>query len=184
MAKLLDSAGAAIKSLTTVESDPEQDVAEHASIGEQREKFAAASSQYLKLLSSIDVGLRRQINALEEADIIPAEAASKETQNDQSTSPVFAAMGGPAAQPKQVMGNRAAITGGGLGSLDVGWLNSRNDHNGKGMEAELWQEAQSFIEGLRHKKAASEDKEGEGHMQEAPGPRQHSGQNGNSMDQT
>lgn len=41
---------------------------------------------------------------------------------------------------------KGAITGGALGSLDVGWLNSRNDNVGKEMEAELWEEAQQLVE--------------------------------------
>ena len=48
--------------------------------------------------------------------------------------------------PRQGTIRKGAITGGGLGSLDVGWLNSRNDNVGKEMEAELWEDAQLLVE--------------------------------------
>lgn len=94
-------------------------------------------------------------------------------------------MGGPAIQNKQATGNRAVITGGGLGSLDIGWLNSRNDHIGKGMEAELWEEAQHFIEGLRLGNGSSEIRRGDVNRHAAQGSHKDSEQNGSSlMDQT
>lgn len=45
-----------------------------------------------------------------------------------------------------------APVGGGLGALDVGWLNSRNDNVGKEMEAELWGKAKKFVTNLEEKK--------------------------------
>ena len=51
-----------------------------------------------------------------------------------------------------------AITGGGLGSLDVGWLNSRNDNVGKEMEAELWEQAQQLLQKLEGENAAGLDR--------------------------
>ena len=183
--KLLESAGAAVKALTTSNDESEKGTIESRSIEDQKEAFTTASSQYLTLLSSIDVRLRRQINALEDAEIISAEATSRDSQSIQAPPPTFPAMGGPATQSKQTAGNRAVITGGGLGSLDVGWLNSRNDHIGKGMEAELWEEAQNFVEKLRRKKELSENNEGVVNGYATQGSHQDLGQNGDSlMDQT
>ena len=75
-------------------------------------------------------------------------------------------MGGPAPLSKQT-GGRSVITGGGLGSLDVGWLNSRNDYIGKGMEAGLWEEAQKFVEKLKKEQESSKKPAGgvDGHSQ-------------------
>ena len=47
---------------------------------------------------------------------------------------------------KQTTATKGAITGGGLGGLDIGWLNSRNDNVGKAKEAELWEEAQRAVQ--------------------------------------
>ena len=49
---------------------------------------------------------------------------------------------------KQAGGSKGAIIGGGLGNLDIGWLNSRNDNVGKEKEAELWEEAYRIVQRL------------------------------------
>ena len=112
-------------------------------IAERKEAFTSATSQYFDLLSSIDVGLRRQINALDDADILPTESSWRDSQTTQSASSPLAAGGNPA---RQASASKGSITGGGLGSLDVGWLNSRNDKVGKEKEARLWEEAAAFLE--------------------------------------
>ena len=43
---------------------------------------------------------------------------------------------------------KAGTAGGGMGNIDVGWLNSQNDNVGKEMEAELWEEASKFVNRL------------------------------------
>ncbi|MCJ1478467.1 hypothetical protein MMC13_007147 [Lambiella insularis] len=153
VAKLLRSAGLAVKALTTHVSLEVQD---ETSIEQQKASFTAATSQYFSLLSSIDVRLRRQIYALEEAEIVPAEAASKEVQGSQNASLTLAGMTGPpgVASASQPSKDRAGLGGSGLGNLDVAWLNSRNDKVEKEIEAELWAEAkdlvQSFIKERTH----------------------------------
>ncbi|MCJ1420713.1 hypothetical protein MMC32_007072 [Xylographa parallela] len=135
--KLLHSAGLTIKALTGQTSlDAEE---KPTSVEQQKSSFTAATSQYFSLLSSIDVRLRRQVYALEEADIIPAEAASKESQGSQSVS----------GNPSQASKDRTSTQSSGLGNLDIGWLNSRNDKVGKEMEAELWKQARDLVEEIR-----------------------------------
>ena len=135
--KLLHSAGLAIKALTGQTSlDAEE---KSTSVELQKSSFTAATSQYFSLLSSIDVRLRRQVYALEEADIIPAEAAFKESQGSQSVS----------GNPSQASKDRTSTLSSGLGNLDIGWLNSRNDKVGKEMEAELWKQARDLVEEIR-----------------------------------
>ncbi|MCJ1400428.1 hypothetical protein MMC11_003633 [Xylographa trunciseda] len=143
--KLLHSAGLAVKALTGQTSlDAEE---KSASVEQQKSSFTAATSQYFSLLSSIDVRLRRQVYALEEAEIIPAEAANKESQGSQSVS-------GGASQAAK---DRASTQSSGLGNLDVAWLNSRNDKVGKEMEAELWEQARELVEEIRTAKFGSTD---------------------------
>ena len=144
-----------MKALTRASRSTQPDEATVSSaIEQQKENFRQAASQYFSLLSAVDVRLRRQIYALEEAEIIPAEAPPKEQPSSLSIPSAFAAFGNaPAASSaKQMIPTKAVGGGGGLGSLDVGWLNSRNDDVGKEMEAELWAEAEHFIEALAKSK--------------------------------
>ncbi len=131
------------------------------SIEEQKESFRAATSQYFSLLSSLGVRLQRQIKALGEAQIIPKEATSTATSRDRPT-----ALAAPSLGPnmgtipntplsKQSGGQKGSITGGGLGGLDIGWLNSRNDNVGKAKEAELWEEALRSVQRLEEEKISS-----------------------------
>lgn len=127
---------------------------------QQRENFTSSASRYFSLLSSVDVRLRRQIYALEEAEIIPAEVALKEHQTSLAVPSAFAGLGNTqtASLAKQAALSKVTTSGGGLGSLDVGWLNSRNDNVGKEMEAELWAKAEEFVMTQEENKA-NEDKD-------------------------
>ncbi|KAI9734203.1 MAG: hypothetical protein M1834_002303 [Cirrosporium novae-zelandiae] len=140
VAQLLESAGHAVKALTDARPDPTTEDPD--TLEKHKTDFGTATSQYFALLSSIDVRLRRQIYALEEADIIPTEKALKEQQ---------AASGGTTTLSTATMAQQGAEktgTTGGLGNLDVGWLNSRNDAVGKAMDAELWAKARDIVEKL------------------------------------
>ena len=99
------------------------------SVDEKREVFRAAVAEYFSTLSVVDVNLRRQIYALEEANIIPADAPPKDTDQGR-------------------MNNVNVPTAPSLGSLDVSWLNSRDDKVGKSMEAEIWTRARELVDSL------------------------------------
>ncbi|OAX84684.1 hypothetical protein ACJ72_00950 [Emergomyces africanus] len=135
--KLLNAAGVAISSLTNSSSltggQSSSDLPKiNGTLESHQAAFKAASSQYFALLSSIDVRLRRQVYALEEASIIKPE--SLET-----------AGGGTTA-------TTASASSGGVNPLDTSWLNSRKDTVGKDKEAELWAEASKFATQLgKHK---------------------------------
>jgi hypothetical protein len=134
---LLKHAGHAVKALTT---RAPRDDSDGTSLDQQKKAFNESTSQYFSLLSSIDVRLRRQIYALEEAGIISGDFGPTHRQVDVANLPV------PGMQAPR---DRQA---GGLGGLDVGWLNGRNDNVGKEMEAELWQQARSLISELEEEK--------------------------------
>ena len=115
----------------------------------------AATSQYFTLLSSVDVNLRRQIFALEVAEILPAEALTQESPTSLAV-PLAAQANSPnSTLSRTVGGNKGVITAGGLGILDVRWLNSRNDNVGKEMDSDLWGEAGNFVHKLEKTKAGS-----------------------------
>ena len=108
----------------------------------------------------MDVGLRTQIHALKEAKIIFAESTTKE----QLGAGDLASLDIPAlaAATKSSARKGSMVTGDGLGTLEVGWLNSRNDHVGKQMESDLWRHASEFLDELESRKVSkSHDVDGE-----------------------
>ncbi|CAF9914767.1 MAG: hypothetical protein GOMPHAMPRED_008256 [Gomphillus americanus] len=120
--KLLRSAGEAVQALT-LQTDNKSEL----TIEDRKSAFTKATSDYFGALSYVDVNLRRQIYALEEANIIPVDI------------------------PKEVVaadGAKAVVGSGAMGNLDVGWLNSRNDKVGTDMEAELWTQAKDLLTGF------------------------------------
>ncbi|KAE8161444.1 mediator complex protein-domain-containing protein [Aspergillus tamarii] len=121
VARLIHSAGLAIQALTNARSS---DSAGDNSLDSHKVRFKEATSQYFALLSSIDVRLRRQVYALEEASILAPDSSSR-------TGDLPGASGGTAAAANP---------------LDVSWLNSRKDTVGKDKEAELWAAARGFVE--------------------------------------
>lgn len=144
LSHLLHSAGAAIEALTLPPSSSSSAEEEN-----PNEKFRNTAAQYFSLLSSIDVRLRRQIYALEEADILSPSSSAVEKFELQlpgsqgSTSALGSSQGTTGAS-----GGKGGV---GMGVLDVGWLNSRNDSVGKEMEAELWRELEGLVEGVEKK---------------------------------
>ena len=85
--------------------------------------FKNAMDAFLSTLHSVDVRLKRQILGLEEAGIV----SLKENK------------GAVSLDPNGV---------GGIGNLDVGWLNSRSNKVERDMEAELWTKARTHLEAV------------------------------------
>jgi len=127
---LLHSAGLALQTLTASKS----------SSADKREDFQNTSNEYLKTLQSVDVRLKRQVYGLEEAGIIPAENTKPKNKD------------GPELVGGMAMGGKGkeevSVGDGGMGKLDIGWLNSRSGRVGRAMEAELWEKARGFLEGI------------------------------------
>ncbi|KAI9896963.1 hypothetical protein N3K66_007985 [Trichothecium roseum] len=95
---------------------------------DQKDAFKANTSAFLSTLHSIDVRLKRQIFALEEAGMVDLSAKTKAQS-----------VGVPKASLKP--------NGfGAVGNLDVGWLNSQGSKVERDMESELWAKARAFIE--------------------------------------
>ncbi len=153
----MQSAGLAIEALTKpTASAPTEGLPSQPIPKEQRqESFTVATSQYFTLLSSVDVNLRRQIYALEEAEILPAEAVTKEPPTSLAVPSAAHAHSQNASLSRIGGGNKVVIVGGGLGNLDVGWLNSRKDNVGKELNAELWKEAERFVHKLEERKPSA-----------------------------
>ncbi|CAG8972238.1 hypothetical protein HYALB_00001636 [Hymenoscyphus albidus] len=143
--QLLQSAGQALQVLSHATTDPARE-----------ESFMKASNEYFKNLQEVDVGLKRQIWGLEEAEIIPAEKAKAKLKEEQ----IFKQMGGnkatQSAEPPPIEG--------GMGKLDIGWLNSRGGQVERDMEAELWAKARGFLEGNETNGSAKGKVDGDGDL--------------------
>jgi len=124
IASLLTLTGGALKALSGPEPPPLSDTAA-ATDGApdpeaQTTAFKTAMNSFLATLHSVDVRLKRQIMGLEEAGIV----SLKETK------------GAASLEPNGL---------GQIGSLDVGWLNSRSNKVERDMEAELWARARAHL---------------------------------------
>ena len=130
---MLEAAGKAIGTitnnpLTKSGNSDEMDVEDgdsHVTIEQRKAAFAEHTKTYYTTLQAIVARLRRQAYALEEAGIIDAEAASKTSASGKETE---------------------RVTNGGLGNLDVGWLNSRGNKVGAEKENELVEEAKKLLQ--------------------------------------
>lgn len=159
VAKLLHSAGLAVEALTKTRESPNEEGSLAASLESHKTAFTSAASQYFTLLSSIDVRLRRQIYALEEAEIIATDPPAKGSSAAPAPQGIFGEAATTTASSQaasQAASKHASTTAGNLGSLDVGWLNSRNDKVGKQMEAELWVKASDFVKRLESEKTGKD----------------------------
>lgn len=120
IAFLLQSAGQALQSLTNPSSTSD--------VESSRTTFRSNVRDYFSTLSAIDVGLRRQIYALQEAGLIQE---------------------GTAKDARDALARSDTRSVGESGGLDASWLNSRaKDKVGKGMEAELWERAGQLVDKL------------------------------------
>ncbi|CAK7232543.1 hypothetical protein SBRCBS47491_008307 [Sporothrix bragantina] len=99
--------------------------------------FKEAMDSFLTTLHTVDVRLKRQIWGLEEAGII----SLKESK-----------LSGVSLEPNGV---------GDIGSLDVGWLNSRSSKVDRDMEAELWATMRATMERLGYGEVGQSGNEGQ-----------------------
>ncbi|TKA73589.1 hypothetical protein B0A49_04946 [Cryomyces minteri] len=165
--KLLSSAGQAINALTNRplaspgigddatnghSQDPTDGTQSTNALDAHKAAFVTNTTAYFTTLQSLSARLRRQVYALEEAGMITAEAAAVTSQSAlQAAAAVAQATKGARGAANAQAGVReepaaSSVTNGGLGNLDVGWLNSRGDRVGKEKEAELFAEARKLAE--------------------------------------
>jgi hypothetical protein len=141
--------------LRTTVANPENTIKD-LNTDERLTTFRDSMNAFITTLHSVDVRLKRQIWALEEAGIIslkstrePAAEGSGAAENGGTGQAAAAtAAGGDDA------GGAALKTGlgpdgvGKVGGLDVGWLNARSSKVERDMEAELWTEIREYFDGI------------------------------------
>ncbi|KAK5995944.1 hypothetical protein PT974_04363 [Cladobotryum mycophilum] len=126
MVQLMQHAATALNALTTPASS--EDTNPSVNPETQKEAFRSATDTFLNTLHSIDVRMKRQILALEEAGIVNLTNVPRQDKGGTS---------------------KASLKPNGLGSvgnLDVGWLNSRGTKVERDMELELWGRARELLE--------------------------------------
>lgn len=132
IAQLMNHTATALNALTTPASvEPAADGAGKPALdpSSQKEAFRSATDSFLTTLHSIDVRMKRQVMALEEAGIVNLSNAPRQGPSS--------AVSKASLKPNGV---------GTVGNLDVGWLNSRSWRVERDMEAELWRQAREFLE--------------------------------------
>lgn len=101
-----------------------------------KDAFQSSTDSFLTALHDIDVRMKRQIMALEEAGIVNLSGSARVE---------------PGAATKASLKPNGL---GAVGNLDVGWLNSRSTKVERDMEAELWDKAKTLLDS-QSKKANS-----------------------------
>ncbi|UKZ69870.1 uncharacterized protein TrAtP1_010873 [Trichoderma atroviride] len=129
MVQLMNHTAAALGALTTPESSSDSSAPASVDSAAQKEVFRQATDTFLSTLHSIDVRMKRQILALEEAGIVNLSSGAPR----QGPNPNIK----PSLKPNGV---------GAIGNLDVGWLNSRGTKVERDMELELWKRTREILE--------------------------------------
>ncbi|KAI1377135.1 mediator complex, subunit Med11 [Hypoxylon crocopeplum] len=147
---LLRSTAAAVQTLgkqqpegedTTMTDDKDQ----------QQDVFQDSMNDFLRTLRTVNVGVKRQIWGLEEAHIISVDSNGPQGTKEEGGEVQGA---GRSNAPIKPDGN------GKIGGLDVGWLNSRSDRVERGIEADLWDEAELLLQRLLQKGDANQTTNG------------------------
>ncbi|OPB44978.1 hypothetical protein A0O28_0091160 [Trichoderma guizhouense] len=125
--QLMNHTATALGALTTPASSDSNPSASVESTA-QKDAFREATDTFLDTLHSIDVRMKRQILALEEAGIVNLSSGPRQGHNTTVK---------PSLKPNGM---------GAIGNLDVGWLNSRSTKVERDMELELWRRARELLE--------------------------------------
>ncbi|CAK1359153.1 unnamed protein product [Cercospora beticola] len=155
VSKLVTSAGQAIHALTNRplnlyasgdDEDEQMAGTNNDTVEDRKAQFKDNTESFFTHLQSIFVMLRRQTYALEEAGIITPDPLALPEQPKPVQAPAQSTPRGFAPVPKEQQLDPERIKNGGLGHLDIGWLNSRGNKVGAEKEAELVQEAKALLE--------------------------------------
>ncbi|OTA90148.1 hypothetical protein M434DRAFT_398150 [Hypoxylon sp. CO27-5] len=106
---------------------------------QQSKVFQDSMNEFLRTLRTVNVGIKRQIWGLEEEHIISLDKEPQVIIRDE---------GGEAQGVTRRNVPLKPDGDGKIGGLDVGWLNSRSDKVERDLEADLWEQAESFLRRL------------------------------------
>lgn len=159
VAQILRSAAGAVYALTGSlhEANSSDSNARSMTPKSASDDFESHTTEFYERIQAVSALFRRQIYALEEADIISAQPQSADHKLEAALPQTVAT-----ARVGPILGQHRAeppvpITNGGVGNFDVGWLNSRRDNVERIKGAELLAEARRHVERLQY------DTNGKGH---------------------
>jgi hypothetical protein len=109
----------------------------------QKDAFRSATDSFLTILHAVDVKMKRQIFALEEASIVNLAPPKRQENNG----PIMASQkaNGAGALGNTFVASQKPNGVGAVGNIGAGWLNSRGTRVERDMEAELWDKAKEFL---------------------------------------
>lgn len=149
VAEMIKQAGHAVNALTNrpLSKDEDEDGDEEmvdeqqsVSASDRQEAFKKHTTAFYTGVQAVTARLRRNVYGLEEAGIIIDETSIPKVSEPSSRQ----MPGQPAGRPPKEEAPR--ITNGGMGNLDVGWLNSKGNKVGAEKENELMEEAKELLE--------------------------------------
>ena len=151
VAEMLKQAGQAVNALTnrplarSEDEDGDEEMADDGhtpNASERQDVFQKHTTAFFTGLQSVTARLRRNVYGLEEAGIILAETTAARSEEAPQMEGVGKAL--QAGRPPKEEAPK--ITNGGMGNLDVGWLNSKGNKVGAEKENELMEEAKKLLE--------------------------------------
>lgn len=151
VAEMLKQAGQAINALTNrplgkgEDEDGDEEMADDQhtpSSSERQDAFQKHTAAFYTGVQSVVARLRRNVYGLEEAGIILAETTAPRSEE----APKMEGVGKALQAGKPPKEEASKITNGGMGNLDVGWLNSKGNKVGAEKENELMEEARELLE--------------------------------------
>lgn len=125
----------------------------------RKKQFREATQKYFAMLSSIEVQLRRQNYAQEEADIrapMSSVPPDPSTETSDSMATVSGTTGSMTTDSGETSGSSAYSTVNAVNALEISWINTRKDPLNKEKEAELWAAARGFMERVQQSRARQE----------------------------
>ena len=159
LSKALQDAGLAVQALskTMPQTPDDQAVRSGDQIVVKKAQFEEHVRAYYTGVQAAVAKMRRQAYALEEAGVISAEAPAFGTSSQRRQPADGTPHDRASAQKAGTEEEVDRITNGGLGNLDVGWLNSRGNKVSAEKEAELIKEAKALLEDVTSQKAVPDE---------------------------
>lgn len=149
VAEMVKQAGRAVNALTNRpltqadDEDGDEDMTDGQrtlSSSDRQEAFKRHTIAFYTGIQSVTARLRRNVYGLEEAGIIGPETSTLQPSGESVRPP---ASGQPGRPPRE---ETLRITNGGMGNLDVGWLNSKGNKVAAEKESELMEEAKELLQ--------------------------------------
>ncbi|OCL01691.1 hypothetical protein AOQ84DRAFT_369918 [Glonium stellatum] len=174
--QILQAAGQAIQALTNASLPPSSSSnlfpptsSSASTLSTHKTAFQSSTHTFFTLVTAIANQLHTQAYALETAGIIPAKEHRPQREPNAADLAEISKFtgGGAGAESHMTTDSEASTTNGGLGELDVGWLNARASDVGKGMEEEVLGRVKRVLEAMVGEENVQDEDDADENMQDA-----------------